>query len=186
MTLLYLVRHGQATGGWDSDPDPGLDDLGREQATTVSGWLAPLGPMTIVTSPMVRCRQTAAHLASIWGTRPQIDRAVSEIPSPEGFAVNDRVTWLRGAMTGKWADLGARYLSYRAGVLAALAANTSDTVVFSHFIAINVAVGACLSRDELVIRSLDNCSVTIVEHDPTRPGRFELVEGGHEADTLIR
>ena len=28
MARLYLVRHGRATGGWDVDPDPGLDDVG--------------------------------------------------------------------------------------------------------------------------------------------------------------
>ena len=53
----------------------------------------------------------------------------------------------------------------------------------SHFIAINVAIGAALGDDRLVIRSLDNCSVTVIE---VTDGALRLVEGGHEADTLIR
>ena len=29
MTRVYMVRHGRAAAGWNVDPDPGLDDLGR-------------------------------------------------------------------------------------------------------------------------------------------------------------
>ena len=36
MARLYLVRHGKATGSWDTDPDPGLDDVGREQAEAMA------------------------------------------------------------------------------------------------------------------------------------------------------
>jgi hypothetical protein len=32
VTRLHLVRHGRAAAGWDTDPDPGLDDIGRRQA----------------------------------------------------------------------------------------------------------------------------------------------------------
>ena len=53
----------------------------------------------------------------------------------------------------------------------------------SHFVAINAVIGACLGDDRLVIRSLDNTSVTVVE---TTAGGLVLVEAGHEADTLIR
>jgi broad specificity phosphatase PhoE len=55
--------------------------------------------------------------------------------------------------------------------------------VFSHFIAINAVIGACLGDDRLVVRRLDNTSVTVVEVDD---GTVRLIEAGHEADTLIR
>ena len=45
------------------------------------------------------------------------------------------------------------------------------------------SVSAALGDDRLVIRSLDNCSVTVVD---IVDGVVTLVEGGHEADTLIR
>ena len=63
MPRLHLVRHGRATGGWDVDPDPGLDPLGVEQADRLVERLAPLGPLPVVTSPLRRCRETAAPLA---------------------------------------------------------------------------------------------------------------------------
>jgi broad specificity phosphatase PhoE len=103
----------------------------------------------------------------------------------------DRVEWLRGAMAGTWSELGSGYTAFRDGVIAAIvamAASTgagagTDTVVFSHFVAINAVIGAAMGDDRLVIRSLDNCSITVIE---VVGGRLQLVEGGHEADTLIR
>ena len=75
-------------------------------------------------------------------------------------------------------------LSARSGLqVTRSSAAAVDTVVFSHFIAINVLIGAALGDDRLVIRSLDNCSVTVVD---IVDGVVTLVEGGHEADTLIR
>ena len=36
MTRVYMVRHGRAAAGWNVDPDPGLDDLGRSQSLAVA------------------------------------------------------------------------------------------------------------------------------------------------------
>jgi broad specificity phosphatase PhoE len=183
MTLLYLVRHGRASAGWNTHADPGLDAVGQHQAAEVTARLAPLGPMALVTSPLLRCRETAAGLEAAWGITAVVEPAVAEIPSPDGVEMAERVEWLRLAMAGTWAALGPRYCTYRDSVVAALAALPTDTVVASHFIAINVAIGAALGDDRLVIRSLDNCSVTVIE---VTDGQLRLVEGGHEADTLIR
>lgn len=183
MTRLYLVRHGRATGGWDVDVDPGLDGLGKEQAEAVAERLAPLGPLAIVSSPMRRCQETSAPLATRWGAPLTVEPAVTEIPSPEGYGMQERVEWLRTAMAGTWGALGPSYTAFRDAVVARLAACPHDTVVFSHFIAINAAIGHAVGDDRLVIRSLDNCSVTVME---VVGGRLHLVEGGHEADTLIR
>lgn len=181
MTLVRLVRHGRAAAGWDADPDPDLDDVGREQAATVAAVLAPA--TTIVTSPLQRCRSTAAAFAAGQGLEPVVEPRVAEIPSPDGVAMGGRVEWLRAAMRGTWAELGPRYTAYRDEVVETVRGLPDGTVVFSHFVAINAVVGACLADDRLVIRSLDNCSVTTVE---VGPGGLRLVEGGHEADTLIR
>ena len=182
-TRLYLVRHGRAAAGWDTDPDPGLDDFGRGQAARMADQLAPLGPLPLVSSPLLRCRETAAVLAERWGTEPLIEMAVAEIPSPPGIPMGERVDWLRSAMAGTWTALGDRYTGFRDGVAGYLRSRTTDTVIASHFIAINAAIGAATGDDAVVIRSLDNCSVTIID---IIDGELRLVSGGHEADTLIR
>ena len=186
MATIRLVRHGRATGGWDADVDPGLDDVGLVQATALVEVLGPLsdaGPPHLVTSPMRRCRETAAPLAARWGTTPQVEPLVTEIPSPEGVEIGRRVPWLRTAMTGTWTDLGPRYTAYRDAIAGYVASRREDTVIVSHFVAINAVIGACIGDDRLVIRSLDNTSVTVVE---TSADGMVLVRGGHEADTLIR
>ena len=183
MTRLYLVRHGRAAAGWDTDPDPGLDEIGVRQAATVAARLAPHGPLPVLTSPLLRCRQTAAKLADLWRAEVRVEPAVAEIPSPEGVAMADRIDWLRAAMRGTWADLGSRYIDYRDRAVETLKMVPEDSVVFSHFVAINGVIGAAIGDDQLVVRSLDNCSVTVID---VLDGALQLVEGGHEADTLIR
>ncbi len=95
-----------------------------------------------------------------------------------------RVAWLRD---GDGGDVGgarrALHGVSRPASSPPSPAIDTDTVVVSHFVAINAVIGACLGDDRLVIRSLDNTSVTVVE---TTPDGLVLVAAGHEADTLIR
>ena len=186
MATVRLVRHGRATGGWDADPDPGLDDVGRAQAAalavrlgTMADGIAPL----LVTSPLRRCRETAVPLAARWGVAAVVEPLVAEIPSPEGVPFGRRVPWLQAAMAGTWSDLGPRYLAYRDAVAAYVAACREDSVIVSHFVAINAVIGACTGDDRVLIHRLDNTSVTVVD---TTAGGLELVEVGHEADTQLR
>ena len=102
MNRLYLVRHGRAAAGWDTDPDPGLDEIGKQQAIDVGARLAPLGPLHVEVSPLRRCQETAAPLLAAWRLPLMIEPRIAEIPSPEGVAMADRVDWLRAAMRGTW------------------------------------------------------------------------------------
>jgi broad specificity phosphatase PhoE len=181
--IVRLVRHGRAAAGWNVDPDPDLDDLGRRQAAGVADDLIAVGELTVVSSPLLRCRSTAEAYADLSGRPVTIEPAVAEIPSPEGIEMVDRVEWLRAAMQGTWSDLGVRYTTYRDAIATYVGGCADGTVIFSHFVAINAVIGACLGDDRLVIRSLDNCSITTVAIDSVG---LRLVEGGAEADTLIR
>jgi broad specificity phosphatase PhoE len=120
----------------------------------------------------------------MWNVVPQVCAEVSEIPSPKGVAMSDRIVWLRQAMQGTWSELGSDYVQYRDCITDFVRGIQTDAVIFSHFIAINAVIGGVLGDDRLVIRSLDNCSITIFERDTA--GNLSLVQGGHEADTLIR
>ncbi len=68
MTTVLIVRHGltastgKALTGWL--PGIGLDDRGRQQATTVAGRLAGLRLAAIVSSPLERCQQTAEIISA--------------------------------------------------------------------------------------------------------------------------
>jgi broad specificity phosphatase PhoE len=185
MTRVYLVRHGRAAAGWDDDPDPGLDDTGRQQAEQTAHELFSTGPLEIISSPLRRCQETASFLANLWTPTPvQIEQRVSEIPSPDGVPLGERVPWLRQAMSGTWSNLGEKYTSFRDDVVTYVSGRRENTVIFSHFIAINAVIGACLGDDRVVIDSLDNASITVV--DISVDGSLNLVERGRQANTLIR
>lgn len=81
MSKLYLVRHGRAAAGWDVDPNPGLDELGRAQAEQASLSLSKYAPAKIVSSPLLRCQETAAPLAALLKTSVAIEQRVAEILS---------------------------------------------------------------------------------------------------------
>lgn len=188
MARVLMVRHGRAAAGWNVDPDPGLDELGRSQALAVATELVPRGRMDVVTSPLLRCQQTAFPTATAWGVEARIDPRLGEIPSPDGYTLENRVEWLREAMAGTWGQVAARsgehYGEYRDTVALAVSGLRTDTVVFSHFIAINAVIGRATGDDRVVIASLDNCSVTTFDVGPD--GSITLVETGGQADTLIR
>jgi broad specificity phosphatase PhoE len=173
-----VVRHGKAEAGFGGAMDPGLDALGRAQADAVAARLAPLGPVPILSSPLARARQTAAPLAMLWNRTPAIEDAVAEIPSPPGMTLEERVVWLRNLMTGSWRAVPRDLAAWREHCIATLAAIAEDTVVFSHYIAINVAAGAAMGDDRVVVFSPDNCSVTVLETDGTN---LKLIEKGAEA-----
>jgi broad specificity phosphatase PhoE len=184
VTRLVLVRHGRAAAGWDTDPDPGLDDTGRAQAEAVAERLAPSGPQPILVSPLRRARETAAPLETRWGRQATVEPAVAEIPSPVGVPMAERTTWLRAAMSGRWSDLPPDYRAWRDAVVARLLRVDTDLVVVSHFVAINAVVGAALGDGRVVVFAPDNASCTVVEHDGARLGVIEL--GGEAPESLVR
>lgn len=177
MPRLYLVRHGRAEAGFGEAADPGLDDRGHKQAEVAAARLAPLGPLDLRTSPLKRARETAAPLASLWKKEPVVDEAVAEIPSPS-MGLAERIEWLRNFMRGSWRDANGGLEQWRAQVIASLTALETDTVIFSHFVAINVAAGHALGDERVAVFSPDNCSVTVLD---SANGTLSLVEKGHEA-----
>lgn len=181
MARLYLARHGRAAAGFGEDHDPGLDDLGRAQARDLTDQLDALGPMPVVVSPLRRTRETAEPLLARWGVDPIIDPRVAEIPSPSDDLA-ERAAWLHDAMSGGWSDLEATQQEWRAGLVAALLAIDTDTVVVTHFIAINAALGHATRDDRVVVEIVGNCSCTVIDNTG---GDLRVVDLGGTAVTIV-
>lgn len=181
---LVLVRHGEAAAGWDADPDPGLSATGREQAEGMAEALGPLGPLPVVASPLRRTQETAAPLAQRWGVDVRTEPGVGEIVAPTSQAeLEARAAWLRTAMAGRWPDLEPEHLAWRLAVLDSLRAVDVDTVVVTHFIAINVAVGEAAGDDRLVSFAPAHCSATFLGVEGN--GRFSVLRLGDTATTRV-
>lgn len=164
MARLMLVRHAEPTASWGTHPDPGLSADGHHQADEVASVLAHRGPAAIATSPLRRAHETAAPLAARWTVTARVEPEVGEIPTPPALATS-RTDWLRGVLAGCWADVEADARRWRAGLLRALQAIDEPTVVFTHFVAINAAVGAATGDDRVRSCSPDYASITELDAD---------------------
>lgn len=188
MARLYLVRHARPVSSWGGgEADPGLDREGVGQALAARDALlaAPpsVRPTRVISSPMRRCRETAAPLAEALGVKVEIDPAVGEIPTPAGVAPEARAAWLSRALKGQWRDIEGEhdYEAWRGGVVQALPPY-GGAAVFSHFVAINGAVGAILGEGRVLAFQPDYASITELETD----GRaLTLVAKGREAQTKV-
>lgn len=189
MSTLYLVRHAKPAATWGEDPDPGLDELGHEQALTTARALADRGaPLRILTSPLRRCRETALPLERLWNRPAEVFSAVAEIPAPP-LGLAERHVWLQQAMAGTWTEMRSTappgspdFLAWRAAVIANVQRLAEPTVIYTHFIAINVIVGAARGSDAVVCFRPDHASVTIVAADSAA---LRLVQLGREAVTSV-
>ena len=189
MPRIYLVRHAKPAAAWGEDQDPGLDPLGITQAAATAQQLAKAAAHApIYSSPLRRCRETALPLCELWRSDATVLPAVAEIPSPPVSREVKR-EWLTAAMTGTWSELQQNappgsidYLDWRRSVVTALHAFPHDCVVFSHYIAINVAAGAAQRREEVLCFRPDHASVTVIE---TGAQGLRLIELGREAQTGV-
>lgn len=182
MPMIHLVRHGRASASFAEAADPGLDELGRSQAESVALRWADHAPIRVLSSPLRRTQETAAPLARRWTVTPAIEARVAEIPSPPGLGLAERGAWLQAAMQSSWNALDPLFLRWRGDVVAALLALKEDTIIFSHFVAINAAVGAAMGDDRMVVFRPDNCSETILE---ATGGRLRVVSLGAEGETKV-
>lgn len=188
MPRLYLIRHGKPATVWgQGDEDPGLDDAGRAQAAAARDWLLarPAGerPERVVSSPLRRCRETAAPTAEALGVEVEIDPIVGEIPTPQALHPTERSSWLRQVFQGTWGEIQGDmdYDAWRREMVASLRAR-GDTAVFSHYVAINAVVSHLLADDRVLHFRPDHASITVLETDGAD---LVLVEKGREAATGV-
>ncbi len=188
MPKLFLVRHGKAAAGFDAHLDPGLDPLGQQQAAQFADAFGALRaqakapPLPILTSPLRRTRETAAPLARLWASDAAVEPRVAELPSPPGIALAARGPWIRDFLQGEWGAADIALRTWRDGLLDTLLAVRQDSVIFSHFIAINVAIGAAMGSERILVSQPDHCSCTELE---VAGGVLRLRAEGRQLETRI-
>lgn len=182
MTRILLVRHGEAAAEWGQHQDPGLSELGREQAAKSAGDLAPqVDPRwQLLSSPKMRARETAEPLVKISGLPVRIDAVFREVPAPVPMA--QRKTWLRQFMQQQWTDQPEELWQWRRAIVDTLCSLSQPTVIFTHFLVINAVVSEAQDRGEVLCFWPDNASITeLVLED----GRLGLVSLGRSLQTRV-
>ncbi len=178
--MIYLVRHGEAAAKWGDAPDPGLSARGKVQAETVAGQLIELGATSAISSPMLRCRETAEPFERIAGLEARIEPRISEIETPPDAGT--RTDWLQTLMHGTWDTSPHDFTAWRSGIVTAIRSLPARSAVFTHFIAINAIVGLIEARPEVVVFRPGNASVTVLEQ--TGEG-LSVLRRGEEIETRI-
>jgi hypothetical protein len=85
-------------------------------------------------------------------------------------------------MHGSWSDLPEFYQQWKARLIDFLCGLETSTVITSHFVAINVAVGAATDDDRMICFEPDHCSCTVLE---VVDGTLRVVKLGQERKTPI-
>ena len=125
---------------------------------------------------MQRARETTATLEHRWNAVALVDARVGEIQSPS-VPREQRKDWLRDILLRRWSELGQPHDRWRSNVLQAVLGIREDTIVFSHSVAINVAVEFAMGDDRVTPIPPANCSCTVMD---AKDGRLRMLELGNE------
>jgi broad specificity phosphatase PhoE len=167
--VIVLLRHGRtasnAKGLLLGRADPPLDDQGQKQAAAAAELVAETASVgRIVSSPLDRCRSTAAIVAEVVGVPVEIDERWIELDYGEldGTPLTEvpPATWATWHSDLDWAPPGGeshRHLGERVRAacdeLAAAPAGAGDVLVVSHVSPIKASVAWALGvGDEVAWR----------------------------------
>ena len=160
MHRIILIRHGEAAKT-PTNADPGLTELGHQQARALAGVLeeqfANPESVSLISSPKTRALQTAIPLAQRWGKDVEETEAVIEIPSPEGLPLAQRGQWIKDFLAANWSDLSPVQEIWRENLIRYLkqletphtSAAIPTTLVFCHFMVINSVVAHIRDDDRV-------------------------------------
>jgi len=182
-TTLYLVRHGQSQ--WNIErriqgqtPDIELTDLGREQAAAVAADLRATGARHVISSDLVRARQTAEPIATALGVPLEVDpdlreQAMGEVEgrySAEVLAAHPDLDWTDATHRFPGGESRGEVFDRMARALTRAAARPGPVVVVSHGDAIRLALSWAAGRHvaDVAWQDVPNCSIWTVQIPPDR------------------
>jgi probable phosphomutase (TIGR03848 family) len=210
MPTVILVRHGRSsanTSGVLAGRTPGvkLDETGEQQAAAVGERLAGLPLAAIVTSPLDRCKQTAAAIARHHSAlRPATDRRLTECgygdwtgqkiatlaKDPLWAVVQQHpsgVTFPNGESMRGMQQRAVDAIRAHDAAIAASHGENAVWVAVSHGDVIKAIVSDALGQhlDSFQRIVVDTASTTIITYTATRPFLVRLNDSGSELASLI-
>ena len=181
---IFLIRHGEAAQSWDQSADPGLSELGKEQALECFNSLKnkeDLSQFDLISSPLKRAQETSLHFKQNLNKQLTLNEAFREIPSP-GISLLERKDWLQEVFKKNINDLEKPQQNWQSSILTTLNNLSEPTIIFSHFMVINIVVSSLKEDPRIVSFYPDNCSITELESDT---GKLNLISTGNELQTHI-
>src|SRR5947209_300226 len=182
---LLLIRHGLPFRIESHEAvDPGLAPLGHDQADALATWLEVEPPDALVTSPMTRALETAAHVAERFGLTPVVDDDLAELD--RGATAYIPLEELKGTDDPRWIELmgagvgpagAGRRAEFQARIVAAVerqieARRGSRLAVVCHGGVINAYLSSMLGMEQTLFFEPNYTSISrVLAH---RDGRRQL------------
>ena len=110
-----------------------------------------------------------------------MNEAFREIPSP-GISLLERKNWLQEVFKKNINELEKPQQIWQSKILSTLKSFTEPTIIFSHFMVINIVVSTLKNDPRVVSFYPDNCSITTIENNE---GTLNLISKGNELQTQV-
>ena len=181
---IFLIRHGEAAQSWHQSADPGLSELGKEQELECFNTLyenEDLDRFNLVSSPLKRAQETSLHFKKNLDKQLHLNEAFRKIPYP-GISLLERKSWLQEVFKKNINELDKPQQIWQSKIIANLKGFTEPTIIFSHFMVINIVVNTLKSDPRVVSFYPDNCSITEIENNE---GTLNLISTGNELQTQV-
>ena len=148
---LIFIRHGEAAESWGEHPDPGLSKNGISQSQKLisNPSLQSLENFMFISSPKSRAKMTAAPILKKYNKKLIIDNHFSEIPS-SNIKASEKREWLKKVMTMNIDDLPTEVSVWRDSIISKTLSFTNNTIIFSHFMVMNVLASYANSEQRLL------------------------------------
>jgi probable phosphomutase (TIGR03848 family) len=206
VATVLLLRHGRTTanadGGLAGRRPVELDELGRTQAASVGARLAPLPLAAVVTSPLIRCRQTVelalpGASAAVedglvecgygdWEGQPLRQLAkhplwsvVQHHPSAVTFPGGEAMAAMSARAVAAIRDWDARVTAEHGPDALWLACSHGDVIKAI----VADALGVHLDLFQRIVA--DPASVTVIRYTPGRPFLVRLNDTGGDLTALV-
>ncbi len=146
---IILVRHGEASAGWSVHPDPGLSELGREQAAEAGKSLIEKIPCyQLISSPKKRAIETMEMMINERECSFQLDSRFIEIPS-DNIETAEKRDWLIKIFTTPIKALPEAVKEWRINLITWLEKIEGNLIVTTHFMVINALVSYITSNNKI-------------------------------------
>jgi broad specificity phosphatase PhoE len=140
-----------------------------------------LSKFNLISSPLKRAQETSLHFKKNLNKQLSLNEAFREIPSP-GISLLERKNWLQEVFKKNINDLEIPQQNWKSNIISTLKDLSEPTIIFSHFMVINIVVNTLKEDLRMVSFYPDNCSVTELKSDK---GELNLISTGNELQTHI-
>ena len=179
---IILVRHGEASAGWSMHPDPGLSELGFEQAAKAGkSLIKKISSYNLLSSPKKRAIETMEMMIEEKGCSFQLDSRFIEIPSGN-INADKKKEWLVNIFTTPIEELPEEVKEWRNKLINWLKEAEGNFIVTTHFMVINALVSHITSNHAISYFHPDYASRTEIF---IRNGELTQLILGDDKKTVI-